>query len=89
MLLPLLRTGWTTRAAAVAEARNPAQAWALLESIPAEVVRNCQPYWAQAAHLLRKMQRAEESVAAYERAIGLCEDVAMRAFLQEQMAEMR
>jgi RNA polymerase sigma-70 factor (ECF subfamily) len=44
-------------------------------------VAGYQPYWALAAHLLTQMQRNDEACAARERAIGLCEDPAMRAFL--------
>ena len=77
------------RAAAVAEARDAATAWALLGAVPAEAVASYQPYWALAAHLLRRMQRAEEAVAAYSRAIGLCEDPAMREFLAQQARQMR
>ena len=72
------------RAAAVAEARGAAMGWALLEAISAEAVKSYQPYWALAAHLLKRMQRSEEAVAAYDRAIGLCEDPAMREFLVQQ-----
>lgn len=72
------------RAAAVAEARGPATGWGLLEAIPAEAVKSYQPYWALAAHLLKRMQRSGEADAAYSRAIGLCEDPAMREFLARQ-----
>ncbi|MGH9611482.1 MAG: RNA polymerase subunit sigma-70, partial [Bryobacteraceae bacterium] len=68
------------RAAAIAEARDPATAWALLQEIPPEAVASYQPYWAVAAHLLRQMGRSE-AAEAYSRAIGLCEDLAMREFL--------
>jgi RNA polymerase sigma-70 factor (ECF subfamily) len=69
------------RAAAVAQARDPQTGWALLQQIPAQAVTSYQPYWALAAHLLERMDRREEARAARERAIGLCEDPAMRAFL--------
>lgn len=72
------------RAAAIAEARGAATAWALLEAIPADAVAAYQPYWALAAHLLKRLQRRNESAAAYNRAIGLCEDPAMRDFLTQQ-----
>jgi predicted RNA polymerase sigma factor len=72
------------RAAAVAEARGVEAGWALLEAIPVEAVKSYQPYWALAAHLLKRMQRSEEAGIAYSRAIGLCEDPAMREFLMQQ-----
>ena len=72
------------RAAAIAEARRAAAGWTLLELIPADAVESYQPYWALAAHLLTRLQRPEAAAAAYSRAIGLCEDPAMREFLTRQ-----
>jgi len=72
------------RVAAVAEARGPAVAWAILETFPREEVTAYQPYWALAAHLLKRLGRSSEASAAYTRAIGLCEDAAMREFLTQQ-----
>jgi RNA polymerase sigma-70 factor (ECF subfamily) len=73
------------RAAAVAEARGAAAGWALLERVPGAAVTSCQPYWALAAHLLTRLERVEEARAAYDRAIGLCEDRATRRFLVGQV----
>jgi RNA polymerase sigma-70 factor (ECF subfamily) len=73
------------RAAAVAEARDAASGWALLEAIPSDAVKSYQPYWALAAHLLNRMQRPEVA-DAYTRAIGLCDDPAMREFLMRKAA---
>jgi predicted RNA polymerase sigma factor len=73
------------QAAAIAEARGTAAGWTLLKAIPAEAVASYQPYWALAAHLLRRLGRPADAV--YERAIGLCEDPAMRAFLLRRAAE--
>jgi RNA polymerase sigma-70 factor (ECF subfamily) len=72
------------RAAAVAEARGAVAGWALLEAIPADSVKSYQPYWALAGHLLKGMQRHTDARAAYSRAIGLCEDPAVREFLAGQ-----
>ncbi len=72
------------RAAAVAEARGPETGWSFLTAIPTDVVSSYQPYWALAAHLLKRMQRLPEAADAYSRAIGLCEDPAMRDFLARQ-----
>lgn len=74
------------RAAAIAQARDPQTGWALLQQIPGQAVVSYQPYWALAAHLLECMDRRIEARAARERAIGLCEDPAMRAFLMCQRA---
>lgn len=72
------------RAAAVAEARGAVAAWPLLEASPAAAVQNYQPYWAVAAHLLARMNRPTEASEAYSRAMGLCEDTAMRHFLRRK-----
>ena len=69
------------RAAAVAQARDPQTGWALLQQIPAPPVASYQPYWALAAHLLDRMGRGDEAHDARDRAIGLCEDAAMRTYL--------
>jgi predicted RNA polymerase sigma factor len=69
-------------AAAVAEAHGPVAGWRLLETIPTEAVSEYQPYWALSANLLKRMGRPAES--AYNRAIGLCEDHAIRAFLRKE-----
>src|SRR5262249_10466087 len=74
------------RAAAIAAARGAAAGWTLPAEVPPETVAAYQPYWALAAHLLKRLQRPAEAAAAYERAIGLCEDLAMREFLLEQAA---
>jgi RNA polymerase sigma-70 factor (ECF subfamily) len=76
------------RAAAVAEARDAATAWSLLQMIPAEAVASYQPYWALAAHLLKRMGQTTQSADAYRRAIGLTEDSTLRAFLTAQMLAM-
>src|SRR5581483_3255221 len=73
--------GLVGRAAALAEARGAATGWQQLQAIPAEEVQGYQPYWALAAHLLRRLGREAEALAAYDRAIGLCEDAPMREFL--------
>ncbi|HVA15646.1 MAG TPA: DUF6596 domain-containing protein, partial [Stellaceae bacterium] len=74
-----------SRAAAVAEARGATVGWAHLATIAPETVEDYQPYWAVAAHLLMRMKRLDEASAAYSRAIGLCEDAAMREFLRRQV----
>ena len=69
------------RAAAVGEARGAAEGWALLQAIPAEAVASYQPYWALGAHLLRRLERTAEARDANARAIALCEDASVRAYL--------
>jgi predicted RNA polymerase sigma factor len=74
------------RAAAVAEAHGAEAGWALLAALPAETVASYQPYWALVAHMLARLGRADEARTAYARAIGLCEDAAMRTFLAKRMS---
>lgn len=47
-----------------------------------------QPYWAARAHMLRGLGDRAQSAAAYERAIGLCSDPAVRAFLLARRADL-
>ena len=72
------------RAAAVAEARGPHVGWDLLEAVPRAEAASYQPYWAVAAHLLTRLGRRAEARGAYDLAIGLCEDPAMRDWLRRQ-----
>lgn len=76
------------RAAAVAEARSVTEALALIEAVPREAVVNYQPYWALLAHLQQQLGRAAAAKAAYERAIGLSEDAAMRDFLLQRLLQL-
>jgi RNA polymerase sigma-70 factor (ECF subfamily) len=72
------------RCVAVAEVRGPAAGLALLGEIERSAVATYQPYWAVRAHLLRGAGQSEEAAAAFERAIGLTEDDAVRLFLLER-----
>jgi predicted RNA polymerase sigma factor len=74
------------RAAAAAQARGASMGWTLLQAIPADLVTSYQPYWALNAHLLKELRRTEESQSAYARAIGLCENPQMRAYLLRNAA---
>jgi len=76
------------RAAAIAEARGAAEGLALLRAIPSQGNVSYQPYWALAAHLLARLGRIEEAWSAYQTALGLCEDPAVRAFLTARAAEL-
>src|SRR5882724_1216313 len=70
-------------AAAVAEANGPGAGLAVLESIDPDAVSHYQPYWAVRAHLLQRLGKTGAS-DAYDRAIGLAEDPAVRRFLLEK-----
>lgn len=67
------------RAAAHGEARGAEAGLALLDALEPDRVRSYQPYWAARAHLLRVA--GQEATPAYDRAIGLATDPAVRAFL--------
>jgi predicted RNA polymerase sigma factor len=72
------RTGY---AAAVGEANGPEAGLAVLDGIDLEAVSTYQPYWAVRAHLLQRLGKAREAFDAFDRAIGLAEDPAVREFL--------
>jgi RNA polymerase sigma-70 factor (ECF subfamily) len=72
------RTGY---AAALAEANRAEQGLAALDAIDKDAVSAYQPYWAVRAHLLQRLGKGPEAQHAYDRAIGLAEDPAVREFL--------
>jgi predicted RNA polymerase sigma factor len=74
------RTGY---AAAVAEANGPKAGLAVLDAIELDAISCYQPYWAVRAHLLQKLGKPE-ALDAYNRAIGLAEDPAVREFLLQK-----
>lgn len=78
----------TGHAAAVAEANGPEAGLELLDHIEADAVSGYQPYWAVRAHLLQKLGRSAEASDAYDRAIGLAEDPAVREFLLHKRGQL-
>ena len=77
------RTGY---AAVLAEANRPEKGLAVLDSIDQDAVFAYQPYWAVRAHLLQLLGKGAEAKHAYDRAIGLAEDPAVREFLMQKRA---
>src|SRR6266849_9969821 len=75
------RTGY---AAAVAEAKGPEAGLAALDTIDLEFGSGYQPYWAVRAHLLQRLGKTSEAADAFQRAIGLAEDPAVRQFLLQR-----
>jgi predicted RNA polymerase sigma factor len=71
----------TGYAAAAGEAHGPDAGLAVLDRIEPGLVADYQPYWAVRAHLLQQLGRIPESKTAFECAIGLAEDPAVRQFL--------
>ncbi len=74
----------TGHAAALAEANRAEQGLAVLDAVDPGSVSAYQPYWAVRAHLLRLLGHGPEAQKAYDRAIGLAEDPAVRDFLLQR-----
>lgn len=75
------------RAVALAEVHGPGAALEAIDALADEPrLREYQPYWAARAHVLALCGRRPEAASAYERAIGLERDDAVRRFLQRRAA---
>jgi RNA polymerase sigma-70 factor (ECF subfamily) len=78
------------RALAVAEVEGPEVGLKTLNAVGEDGrVAQYQPYWAARAHLLAKTGPREEAWHAYDMAIGLEKDDAVRQFLQGRQANLR
>jgi RNA polymerase sigma-70 factor (ECF subfamily) len=78
------------RAIAVAETRGPAAGLAVLDALADDArLAQYQPYWAARAGLLARSGEIDAAEQAYERAIGLEADPAVRQFLQQRRTELR
>jgi RNA polymerase sigma-70 factor (ECF subfamily) len=77
------------RAVASAEIDGPQAALAALDALAVDArLRDYQPYWAARADLLARTGAKAEAIEAYERAIGLERDPAVRRFLQRRQTRM-
>jgi RNA polymerase sigma-70 factor (ECF subfamily) len=66
---------------------GPQAGLAILETLDQDGrLADYQPYWAARAELLARAGQGEAARAAYQRAIGLERDPAVRDFLQRQAA---
>jgi RNA polymerase sigma-70 factor (ECF subfamily) len=75
------------RAIAIAEARGPAAGLSALDALTNDPrLADYQPYWAARAGLLARSGEHAAADLAYERAIGLEADPAVRDFLQQRRA---
>jgi RNA polymerase sigma-70 factor (ECF subfamily) len=75
------------RAVALAQGGREVDAWTELEALAADArLAEYQPYWAARADLLARLGRLDEAAAAYQRAIGLESDPAVRRYLQRRSA---
>jgi RNA polymerase sigma-70 factor, ECF subfamily len=73
------------RAAALAEAQSPAAGLAALDAIAADPrIVEYQPYWAARASVLARLGDRERADQAYQLAIGLEADPALREFLERR-----
>jgi predicted RNA polymerase sigma factor len=77
----------TSYAAALAEANGMQEGLRVLYAIDQNAVSAYQPYWAVRAHLLQLLGKRCEARHAYDRAIGLAEDPAVRTFLLQKQAD--
>jgi RNA polymerase sigma-70 factor, ECF subfamily len=74
------------QAVAQASAGDTAAGLATLAALPADAVRNHQPYWVALAHLQQLTGRGEDAERSLTRAIGLTEDARVRQHLQGRLA---
>lgn len=75
------------RALAIAEKESVAAALDLIDALAADGrLATYQPYWAARAALLARAGNAKHAQHAYDIAIGLARDTAVRRFLQKQQA---
>lgn len=73
-----------SKAAMLLEAGNAPDARAELEAMPPAQTAHYQPYWVTTAFVAKAMGEKDKAQTAFETAIGLTEDPAIRAFLAEQ-----
>ncbi|WP_425408763.1 RNA polymerase sigma factor [Hyphococcus sp.] len=71
-------------AAALSSGGQHDEALLVLDSIAANLIDSYQPYWAIRAHVLNALNRHAGAQSAYDRAIGLASDPAVRTFLFEK-----
>ncbi|CAM0999153.1 Putative ECF subfamily RNA polymerase sigma-24 subunit [Rhodanobacter sp. Root179] len=77
------------RALAIAELQGPSAALDILETLAADGrLLQYQPYWAARAALLARTHAYPEARDAFDMAIGLASDPAVRRFLQERQAAL-
>jgi len=77
------------RSVAIAEAEGAAQGLAALDAIGDDKrLAEYQPYWAARAELSARLGRTADAAEAYDRAIGLERDPALRRFLQTERGKL-
>jgi len=77
------------RAVAIAQGRGAAAGLAALDRLAADPrLADYQPYWAARADLLARAGSKDAALQAYQQAIGLERDPAVRRFLQQRAATL-
>jgi len=78
------------RALAIAETHGAGAGLEALHEVAGDArIAEYQPYWAARAVLLARIGETPDAIRAYERAIGLESDPAVRRFLQQRRAALR
>jgi RNA polymerase sigma-70 factor (ECF subfamily) len=78
------------RAVAMAQSRGTADALAALDALAGDPrLEDYQPYWAARAELLARSGATQDALQAYQRAIGLEHEPAVRRYLQQRAARLQ
>ncbi len=75
-----------SRACAFAAVEGPAAALSQLDRLPVSTTRNYQAYWAARAHLALAAGNGEEAASAFERAMALTDNPAVKAYLKQRQS---
>ncbi len=78
----------TALAAATARVQGADAGLAILDAIAEPALQRFQPGWSTRAHLLEQAGRVEEAGRAYQKAIALTTDPAMRRYLERRRAAL-
>ena len=77
------------RAVALAQTSGAAAGLAALDAAASDArLADYQPYWAARAELLARSGAVDAAMQAYQRAIGLESDAAVRRFLQQRAQQL-
>jgi RNA polymerase sigma-70 factor (ECF subfamily) len=76
-------------AIAMAESQSPEAGLLLLDALPFDAIKSHQPFWAARAHLLQTLNQVSEARYAFDVAIGLTDDKAVRQYLLGQRSQLR
>lgn len=76
------------RAIAISEINGAQAGLAALDAVESTSLSQYQPYWSARAHLLARAGAADSARAAYDQAIGLAIDPAIRSFLQKRKSRL-